>query len=100
MVRAPASRLLLHHIHTINRGVLLCFAALGSSSLFNHLQPSNCFRFLEHAIKASERSTVHVNSAHSATRNKELDFCRGYRCVENTIPKLIPLRAGFGMGRC
>jgi len=100
MVRAPARRLLLHHIHSINRGVLLWFAILGSKSLFNHLQPSNCFRFLEHTVKASERSTIHVKPAHSATRNKELDFCGGYRCIENAIPELIPLRIGFGMGRC
>ena len=91
MVRAPASRLLLHNIHSINRGVLLWLTVLGSASLFNHLQPSNCFRFLERAVKASERSTVDVNAAHSATRNKELDFCSGCRCVENTIPELIPL---------
>jgi len=79
MVRAPASRLLLHHIHSINHRVLLWFPILGSTSLFNHLQPSNCFRFLQHAVKASERSTVHVKPTHPATGNKELDFCGGYR---------------------
>ena len=80
VVRAPASRLLLHHVHSINRGVLLRLAAaLGSTSLFNHLQPSNCFPFLEHAVKTNERSTIHVKPTHSTTGNKELDLCSRYR---------------------
>jgi hypothetical protein len=87
MVPAPPSRLLFHNIHSIRRGLLLWFTVLGSTSHFSHLQSSNRFS-LEHAVKATERPTIHVNATHPATRNKELGFCSGYRCVEKKSPQV------------
>ena len=100
MVRVSAPRLSLHNIHSIGRGVLLWFTALGSASLFNHLQPSDCFCFPGRTAKASERSTIYVSATHPATRNKNLDVRGGCCSVGNPSHNSMSLLIGFGMGRC
>ncbi|KAF9653435.1 hypothetical protein BDM02DRAFT_3125838 [Thelephora ganbajun] len=89
MVRQSAARFSFHFIRFIGCGVLFWFTVLGSTSLFSYIQPSNRFCFVGHAIKANEWSTVHVNTTHPATRNKELDFCGGCCCVAKALEWVV-----------